>query len=677
MADLDGDDKSALSGSGAVLLILIQVASRALTFIGNQFLLRFLSPSLLGIAVQLELVSVTSLYFARESLRVALQRKGSLTTVPVPPSPRGGVVDTHDSSKGLSTSNFTKDSTASHAAEAQTVINLSYLAVLLGFGISTFFGISYLSSAPAEVTRSPYFDISFQIYAVATLVELLAEPAFVVIQQKALFKERARAETSAAVARCLAACVAAALGHRRGMDPSILPFAVGQAAYAVVLLILYFVPVFRISKRDRFSLIARRLRVGETETKAKAQAQEQLGSSSSKQGYYVNLIHVDTLGLAATMYMQSIFKLVLTQGDALILSFLSTLADQGAFALASNYGGLLARLVFQPVEESSRNIFGRLLSSPTSTLSSSSSSPTAAPGASSSEDYDPENQTEASKETAETDEKGTGTKTKTSATTQSTSTNPIPNQHRQALSYLATTLHFYFLMALPLIAIAPYILPMLVRQVIGADWYTDSTASLLSAYCYSIPLMAVNGILDAFVTSVATPAQLRAQSGWMMLFTALYGVAAWLLLEKFAMGATGLVGANMVNMALRIVWSGRFIRRWIRNDIETKGDKGGDGCDTETETAATLLQRGILTEALPAKTCLVVAALVGLGLSMVTATTTTTTTTTAAAAAGTGTFTGTASSDETQTWAGHGEFGLDRQLLGSVVAATVLLGSTM
>ncbi|EHY58248.1 Oligosaccharide translocation protein rft1 [Exophiala dermatitidis] len=644
-------DQSALSGSGAVLLILIQVASRALTFIGNQFLLRFLSPSLLGIAVQLELVSVTSLYFARESLRVALQRTGSLTTVPVLP-PGGGVVDTSDSSKSSSTSGSTKDSTATHAKEAQTVINLSYLAVLLGFGISTFFGISYLQSAPTEVTRSPYFDISFQIYAVATLVELLAEPAFVVIQQKALFKERARAETSAAVARCLAACLAAVLGHRRGLDPSILPFAVGQAAYAVVLLVLYFVPVVQISKRDKFSLIPRRL-----ETEAKAQ---ELGSSSSQQEYYINLFHVDTLGLAATMYMQSIFKLVLTQGDALILSFLSTLADQGAFALASNYGGLLARLVFQPVEESSRNIFGQLLSSPTSASSSSSAAAGEAP---SSANRDGRNQTGSAEEkgtgTGEKDtDTGTTTKTKPKTTTQRTSKIPIPipipipNQHRQALSYLATTLHFYFLMALPLLAIAPYILPMLVRQVIGADWYTDSTASLLSAYCYYIPLMAVNGILDAFVTSVATPAQLRAQSGWMMLFTALYGAAAWLLLKKFEMGAAGLVGANMVNMVLRIVWSRWFIRRWIRNDVEANSDTGRGGSDRGTAAAAaTLLQKEILAEALPAKTCLVVAALVGLELSMATTT-----------APSTGTYTGT---------------GLDRQLLGLVVAATVLLGSTM
>src|SRR6202008_2536094 len=126
------------------------------------FLLRFLSPSLLGIAVQLELVSVTSLYFARESLRVALQRQPPMQMNPSATSSR---------------------SEQTQKLKTQTVVNLSYLAVLLGFCISAFFGYSYLKSAAVEVLESPYFDISFQIYAVATLVELLAEPAFVVIQQ--------------------------------------------------------------------------------------------------------------------------------------------------------------------------------------------------------------------------------------------------------------------------------------------------------------------------------------------------------------------------------------------------------------------------------------------------------------------------------------------------------------
>ncbi|EXJ89586.1 hypothetical protein A1O3_02653 [Capronia epimyces CBS 606.96] len=538
------------TASGTLLLIFIQVSSRALTFAGNQFLLRFLSPSLLGIAVQLELVSVTTLYFARESLRVALQRRTSPTTAtpitdPVKKVPPSKVAQEKDS---------------------QTVVNLSYLAVLLGLGISTFFGFSYLQSAPQEVTGSPYFNTSFRIYAFATLVELLAEPAFVVIQQKALYRERARAETVAAVARCLAACSAAVVGNRRGLAASILPFAVGQAAYALVLLTLYLLPVIHVSSNENFNLVPRKVAV-----------------STSQEAYHANLFHAGILSLAATMYMQSIFKLLLTQGDALILSFLSSLADQGAFALASNYGGLLARLVFQPVEESSRNTFGRLLSAPPS---------------------------------------GTASRERTIAS----------KDQRQALKYLANTLHFYMLMALPLVSIAPYVVPVVVGHVIGVDWYTASTSSLLSTYCYYIPLMAVNGILDAFVTSVATTSQLRVQSLWMLLFTGIYGAGAWAMLKKFQLGAAGLVGASMLNMSLRIVWSGRFIKSWLR----------GEASD------AAAVQKETIREALPATSSLAVTGLLVLALRM------------------------NVLSDLEDD---RGE--LNRQLLGFLVAGTVLLGSTM
>ncbi len=492
------------AGSGTLLLILIQVASRGFTFVGNQFLLRFLSPSLLGIAVQLELVSVTSLYFARESLRVALQRQ--------PPS---SVAERQPPSGVGKQENLSGN-------EAQIVVNLSYLAVLLGSVVSTIFGYSYLRGASEEVLGSQYFNVSYGIYAVATLVELLEEPAFVVIQQKALYKDRARAETSAAMARCLSACAIAIVGHLMGLAPSILPFAVGQAAYAVTLLGFYLSPTLRLSKVERFNLVPRPL---------------------SSPAYYFNLFHKGILSLASTMYLQSIFKLLLTQGDALIMSFFSSLADQGAFALASNYGGLLARLVFQPVEESSRNTFGRLLAPGATTDNAANSVP-----ATFKEPVDQQND---------------------SAPESSEATNT-----RAAIKHLSVTLRLYLLFARPLVLLVPPLLPHIIPLLLSSQWRTPSTVALLQMYCYYLPLMATNGILDAFVTSVATPAQLSRQSLWMLAFTGVYGVAAWQLMKVRNMGSVGLVGANMLNMALRIAWSLYFVRGWAKEKRDQTGQHG-------------------------------------------------------------------------------------------------------
>lgn len=489
------------AGSGTLLLILIQITSRAFTFVGNQFLLRFLSPTLLGISVQLELVSVTSLYFARDSLRVALQRAH--------PSRDDG--DTAQK-------NVVKD-----GIQTQTVVNLSYLAVALGVVVSVIFGWSYLSSAPSEVLHTPYFDISFKIYILATLAELAAEPSFVVIQQEALYKDRARAETLAAMARCLVACLTALLGRARGWSPSILPFAAGQAAYAVLLFTLYLLPVLRSSRKHHFNLTPRV--IPPISPSASPEISTSQPPSSSRSPYYLSLLHVPTLHLAATMYMQSVFKLLLTQGDAFILSLFSSLSDQGAFALVSNYGGLLARLVLQPVEESSRNVFGRLLSS-------------------------------------------TPVSPKRSSTTSPKSRSIDLNSRFEALKHLTTVLHIYLLVTLPLLSIAPAVLPWLTPYLLPPTWRSPATTSLLGLYVYYVPLSAINGILDAFVTSVATPSQLRRQSLWMAAFTSVYAGAAWLFLSKFEMGARGLVLANMVNMAARALWGLRFVRYWVQENVD-------------------------------------------------------------------------------------------------------------
>ena len=74
------------------------------------------------------------------------------------------------------------------------------------------------------------------------------------------------------------------------------------------------------------------------------------------------------------MMAQSVVKHVLTQGDTFLVSLLSTPEVQGTYALANNYGGLLARLLFQPVEESSRTYFSRVLSRAESPPTSSTSS---------------------------------------------------------------------------------------------------------------------------------------------------------------------------------------------------------------------------------------------------------------------------------------------------------------
>jgi len=497
------------SAAGTIYLIAIQVVSRGLTFVGNQTLLRYVSPSHLGLAVQLEALSISVLYTARESLRVALQRNS------------GGAAGTKSS---------------------QAAVNAAYLVVLLGLILGTLLSFLYLYPAGSGLSTTPGFRYSFWLYAGATILELLSEPCFAVIQQNALFRDRARAETTAAITRCIAACSAAVCMSRYGMTMSVLPFAIGQLGYGLSLFTVYSWSATRVAGSENFSVFPKQLQ----------DAQEAVLSFFSK----------PLLKVAGAFYVQSIFKWLLTQGDTLVLSYFADLQSQGIFALASNYGGLLSRLLFQPVEESSRTVFGRLLVA--DKLSTVKSDPSV--------DRSPE----------------------------------MVQRRHQALTYLSTILHSYtLLIVIPCCTLLPQIFPILISTLLGSksQWNSSQTSALLSAYSYYIPFLAVNGILDAFVTSVATEAELGWQSIMMVSVTAIYLSVAALFMDSMAMGAVGLVYANTINMSLRITFSLWFIHGWTLENIPES-----------PPAKRTSAFRQFCKESTPSTICLLMSVLVALGL---------------------------------------------------------------
>lgn len=229
---------------GASLLIGLQVGSRALTFIVNQLFLRYLSPELFGISTQLEVYSITVLFFARESLRVAIQRQAD--TVEDGPSDENEKVPEGQVSGKTA------------AGRTQAIVNLAYVSIYLGTIFAVLLAWLYirtLSSGDPTILQTPYFHESLIIFGFAAFWELLSEPCFVVVQQKSRFKIRAAAESIATLLRCLITCGSAVWAARSGRDIGILPFALGQAVYAVSLLLVYYSRTWNISSDGGFSLM--------------------------------------------------------------------------------------------------------------------------------------------------------------------------------------------------------------------------------------------------------------------------------------------------------------------------------------------------------------------------------------------------------------------------------------
>lgn len=516
-----GEDAEAKVVRGASLLILLQVVSRAITFIANQVLLRFLTAQLLGISTQLEVYYLSVLFFARESLRVAIQRQGSIRQ------------DATSQGKEKARKR------SQHEEETQAVVNLSYISIALGILVAALLGSMYLKSVPlTTVAETPYFVPSVYVYAAASILELLSEPAFVVMQIRLQFAARARAEGLATFAKCAVTLASAVWAARQRVELGVLPFALGQVAFGLGLLGSYTLQHY-MTANEGFSLLPKRLG----------------GHKSADDGssYVLSYLYRPTITLASSMMIQSFVKHLLTQGDTFLVSILSTPTAQGVYALANNYGGLVARLVFQPVEESSRSYFSRLLSSSSASVNGSTTTTNTTPP-------QPIN-----------DEKPHGQDKADKKPPPSSVSGPSATALKQASENLTSLLRFYVFISLPLLALGPTAAPLVLSIVAGPQWTSSGAGTALAAYVYYIPLLAINGLTEAFVASVATEAQVHRQSAWMTGFSVVFAAAGWVFMRVLDWGAVGLVWANGINMGCRIMWAVWFIRGYFSSSSAASG----------------------------------------------------------------------------------------------------------
>ncbi|KAL4737398.1 Rft protein-domain-containing protein [Aspergillus similis] len=467
--------------SGATILIFVQLASRVFIFTSNQVILRSLTPSIMGIAAQLELFLISILYFSRESIRVAIQRH-PLESLPTHPA---ASIDTN-----ALLSVKEREKRRIRAASSQSIVNMSYLSVGMGIITATAFAAFYVRFVPVEVSETPYYHMSVTITAIASLIELASEPIFAIVQQYMLYSKRATVEISAAFSKSLVTCGTFIWAVRNGPSLGVLPFALGHLSYASIIFCGYFIVALRQSSNFPFSFLLSRI------------------SSSDSSAYIGGRFSRRLVTLSAHVFFQSVVKHLLTQGDSMILATMAGLQDQGIYSLASNYGGLLARVLFQPIEESSRLIFSSLLSSG-------------------------ENKDRVANVTI-------------------------------AKDHLLNVMRGYMMLAVLIAPLGPILAPKALHILGGRRWNAPEVDGLIALYCYYIPFLAFNGIGEAFVSSAANPEELRRQAAWMGVCSACFSIAAYLFLSLGGLGARGLVYANIVNMSVRIIWSYSFIRKYLR-----------------------------------------------------------------------------------------------------------------
>ena len=191
--------------ANASSLVLLQLFSRAFTFGLNQALVRLATPQTFGTAaIQFELLLSTILFLSREGVRNALLRS--------------------------SVKNKKGDS------DAALVENISLVPVFLGIPISGLTALVYVQSASPTTASQPHFHLSVAIYALAAILELLSEPLYIRAQNELKLNVRVRAEGAAVIAKATITFLVLAFASG---EWALIAFAVGQAAYGLSLLVVF------------------------------------------------------------------------------------------------------------------------------------------------------------------------------------------------------------------------------------------------------------------------------------------------------------------------------------------------------------------------------------------------------------------------------------------------------
>lgn len=168
----------------------------------------------------------------------------------------------------------------------------------------------------------PHFSLTLALYALSGFLELLAERWYLttLVDWETLTSARVRVEGMAVGIKSLATLATIYSGGERA---ALLSFGVGQAFYGATL----FFGLWRA--------------VGGQGTQL--WHLERVHSKENKRGSYFD---EEITAISWALTKQSVVKQLLTEGDKIAVGRLSSIEDQGGFAVALNYGEIHGRAAF-------------------------------------------------------------------------------------------------------------------------------------------------------------------------------------------------------------------------------------------------------------------------------------------------------------------------------------------
>lgn len=247
------------------------------------------------------------------------------------------------------------------------------------------------------------------------------------------------------------------------------------------------------------------------------------------------LIDIRTAGVALSATLSSLLKHFLTEADKISLSLTTSTYNQGIFAVANNYGSLVARLIFFPIEESSRTTFSNM----SSKLRGSGGTFSAKDSSVNSSDI------KISKE----DIKGLAPTTSSGC---DVSKLIAMEDLLVMLVQISSSLGILFFIFGPLYS------RVVVQLLFAKGYQSEESVRTLAAVCVNVFFLALNGVLEAFVHAAAPPSAFKRVNMGFIVGSIVYILCVGPLIRT--LGTCGLVLAGSLSMVVRIFTSYTIIR---------------------------------------------------------------------------------------------------------------------
>lgn len=447
--------------------IIVQVMFRLQTFILNGFILRYISKDVLGIInVRLLLLYSTVLFLSKEAFR-----------------------------------NACLSNTREH--KWPKVINLLWLmvptSVICSF-ILAYVWINLLEQ-PKETEILNQYSSTVIIISLCCILEMIAEPLYVVARIFLFNKLRAVNESLSVGLRCLALAIVVYIKP----ENAIYGFALGQVLCSSVWVIgvySYFAVYFKYHKKI---------------TKLPDKNAHDILPFDNLRGFFPTWLpdesnfSWDQVALTWSFFKQGFLKQILTEGERYVMTLfdLINFAEQGVFDVVNNLGSIAARFIFRPVEDSSYQFFAGTVKRELS--------------------CNEQDQTEL----------------------------------QLVAQFLQQLLRAMVLLGLIIVSFG-YAYSNLLLDIYGGKLLSAGIGpTLLRWHCIYVLFLAINGVTECYVFATMSRRNVDNYNYLLVVLSIIFLLVSWFLTKVF--GSVGFILANCINMIARIIYSCRFIHMYYKN----------------------------------------------------------------------------------------------------------------